>query len=237
MQKVFALVTTTVFSKLAPYFRSFGGVPGIGFTVYDAYLQRSKQMFLELVFLVEDIRGISCHLNSVQAPAEEGACQRCKVKGITYAKASTVYLGAITYRPRNDPRRLAHREYFSNLQHDGSAKAQQMIAHFSSLGSVLPAEKVTKAWTQSIEARRAIRGRAGANPQKPRPPRFKGDSLYQEILPNFDYIACFTADPAHEWGNFWIRLMSLISNKGQNAMTLNRWAKENSKLGRYNQFA
>ena len=233
IQKVFAVVTTTVLATLGPYFRSFRGVRGIGFTVFDAHLQVTKQMFLDLVFLVEDIRGIAVHLNSTQAPAEDGACQRCKVKGITYSKGSTVYLGAITYRPRNDPRRLVHGQYFSNLHHDGSPKARQMIAHLTGLANKFPADKVTKAWSQSIAARVTRPGRGGAKPTKP---CFKGNSLYQAIFPDFDYIERFTADPAHEWGNFWIRLTGMISNKGQNSMTLVRWAKENSKLGRYTEF-
>jgi hypothetical protein len=127
------------------------------------------------------------------------------------------------------------------LQHDGSAKALSMIAHFTALASRSPAEKVTKEWSQSKVARLGTKKarRRGQPPRigvKERKACFKGDSLYQEIFPEFDYITRFTADPAHEWGNFWIRLMSLISNTGQNRMTLTRWAKENAKLGRYNDY-
>jgi hypothetical protein len=228
LNSVFSIVTTAVLARLSSYFRSFRGVPGVGFTIFDAYTESTRVMFLDLSFIVEDIRGIPGQLNSTQAPSIDGSCHRCKIKGFPIAKASSVYFGAITYRPRNDPRREAFRLYFANLQHDNSPMAVNLVNHLKRLATQAPAQKVTTAWSRSREAR---------TPTVPgRKPCFKGDSLYQECFPTMDIIACCTADPSHEWGNLWIRLACLIANKGQNSMTLARWAKESTKLGRFSEY-
>ena len=228
LHRVFSIVTTAVLTRFSAYFRSFRGVPGAGFTVFDAYTQTTRVMFLDFSFIVEDIRGIPGQLNSSQAPSIDGSCQRCKVKGISIARASSVYFAAITYRPRNDPRREAFRHYFSTLQHDNSALARKIVTHLTQLAAKGPAPKVTTEWSKSVAAR---------TPSLPgRQPCFKGDSLYEECFPGMDIIARCTADPGHEWGNLWIRLASLIANKGQNSMTMVRWAKESTKLGRFSEY-
>jgi hypothetical protein len=228
LNTVFALVTTAVLTHFGENFRSFRGVPGAGFLVYDAHLQVSKRMHLEIAFGVEDIRGLPMQLNSSTAPNIVGSCQRCKVQGLALAKQSTVYFGAITYRPRSDPRRAAYRDYWASLEHDNSRTALFIIAHLTKLASAQPAAKVTTAWSKTREARVSrIKGRK---------PCFHGASLYEECFPDMDYVECFTADPAHEFGNLWIRLASLIANKGQNKVTLVRWAKESTTLGRFKEY-
>jgi hypothetical protein len=228
LNKVYALVTTAVLAHFGQYFRSFRGVPGAGFSVFDAYLERTTVMYFDIVFGVEDIRGLPQQLNSSTAPSIDGACQRCKVTGLALAKQSSVYPAAITYRPRNDPRRAAFREYWSSLQHDNSPSAQFIIDHLIRLASEKPAAKVTTAWSKTSQAR--------IPRVKSRKPCFKGDSLFQECFPSMAIMESFTADPAHEFGNLWIRLATLIANKGQNKMTMLRWAKESTKLGRFTEF-
>ena len=228
LNNVFARVTTAVLSHFGEYFRTFRGVPGAGFLVYDAYLQVTKRMYLEIVFGVEDIRGLPTQLNSSTAPNIAGSCQRCKVQGLALAKQSTVYFGAITYRPRNDPRRAAFRDYWASLEHDNSRSAVFIIEHLTRLASAQPAAKVTTAWSKTAEAR--------ISRIKSRKPSFHGGCLYEECFPAMDFVECFAADPAHEFGNLWIRLANLIANKGQNKITLVRWAKESNKLGRFKQY-
>ena len=228
LNKVFSIVTTAVLTRFSSCFRSFRGVPGAGFTVFDAYTQTTRVMFLDFSFIVEDIRGIPGQLNSSQAPSIDGSCQRCKVKGISIAKASSVYFAAITYRPRNDPRREVYRRYFADLQHDNSPLASRIVTQLTQLAAKGPAQKVTTEWSKSPAAR---------TPSLPgRKPCFKGDSLYEVCFPGMDILARCAVDPAHEWGNLWIRLASLIANKGQNSMTMVRWKKESTKLGRFSEY-
>jgi hypothetical protein len=76
---------------------------GEGMEVWDAHLQRRETQYLQISLIVEDVRGMPNPTNSKTAPAVEGACPLCKIRGTTLPstkgenakKGTTYYPGAV----------------------------------------------------------------------------------------------------------------------------------------------
>jgi hypothetical protein len=76
---------------------------GPGMSVWDAHLQKWETQYLNISLIVEDVRGMPNPTNSKTAPALEGACPLCKIrgtklpkaKGVNAKKGTTYYPGAV----------------------------------------------------------------------------------------------------------------------------------------------
>ena len=114
-------------------------VGGEGLMVYDAFQKSSRRIWFDLLYLVEDSRGLKNPAGCKQAPAYVGGCPFCEIIGIRHC-GTEVYMGAVAECKDEVLKQAFEKEF---RQHQGiAALARKTVPLMTAAKATVSANKV-----------------------------------------------------------------------------------------------
>jgi hypothetical protein len=208
---------------LSQWTHMFEGNEGID--VWDAHTQENITVWIRLVFMVEDSKGLPHPLCCKGVGSIIGGCPYCTIEGVAGSSGSRCYPCAITHLPQNN--RHVKAEKYAKLRKDWTkefAKWPEMkLLGFGKAPRKMTRQKALRSVNQLKE--KVITEKEASHKEKP--------ALAKVLGLDWEFCSRVINDLAHAVYNAVCNVFSLVANDGKKMKWNQKRATAERKHGRF----